>query len=492
MSSTHDISQFTGLTENAVGTTGSNLSTGDLRRRFNFSEKVYKLTPDTTVLFTLLARLRKESVDDTSFKFTEERETWHKRYAYVIGHATTTTYSVNDATLVAANVAQGKTYYFKMATDYKHDGVIPNIYGQATGAFSIGAAGTIPKFFLPGDLVKIPTGTAFNAPTDYIIARVESATPIATTHVDLKTTIIKAPAATALELQYSSATAPLTSTYTQWIANDVTSLESKRTYIVGSAFAAGSGYPENWVDNPYSTQEGKTQIFKKTLGMDNSTRATVFKYSPNEWTRLWAKKLMEHKSDIEKAIHFSYLAEIEGIRYTEGVITYILNYSQRFALDFSTKTCDDFLEDMSQFMDPRLGSANSTVFFCQKATLNWLHKKSGYSANNVEISSNYRMDFTYAGKRSLGGLSMTVIDTPYGNINCIWDSNLDGTPVKIAAINLNHVKYRPLIGNGHNRDTAIYVGVQTLEKNGVDSRVDLILTEAGVQIEMAEMHAVWV
>ena len=53
------------------------------------------------------------------------------------------------------------------------------------------------------------------------------------------------------------------------------------------------------------------------------------------------------------------------------------------------------------------------------------------------------------------------------------------------------VKYRPLIGNGVNRDTAIYVGVQSLENTGVDRRIDLIQTEAGLDVVMPEAHAVW-
>jgi hypothetical protein len=42
-----------------------------------------------------------------------------------------------------------------------------------------------------------------------------------------------------------------------------------------------------------------------------------------------------------------------------------------------------------------------------------------------------------------------------------------------------------------NRDTAIYVGVQSLENTGVDKRVDMILTEAGMEYMMPESHAIW-
>jgi hypothetical protein len=76
-------------------------------------------------------------------------------------------------------------------------------------------------------------------------------------------------------------------------------------------------------------------------------------------------------------------------------------------------------------------------------------------------------------------------------MNVVRNVHLDGSGIKILAVNLNHVKVRPLVGNGLNRDTAIYVGVQTLENSGVDKRVDLILTELGLEIQGPERHAIW-
>ena len=76
-------------------------------------------------------------------------------------------------------------------------------------------------------------------------------------------------------------------------------------------------------------------------------------------------------------------------------------------------------------------------------------------------------------------------------MNTARNVHLDGTQVKMLGINMSHCKYRPLVGNGLNRDTAIYVGVQTLGNSGVDRRVDLIQTEAGMEWQMPEAHAIW-
>ena len=120
-------------------------------------------------------------------------------------------------------------------------------------------------------------------------------------------------------------------------------------------------------------------------------------------------------------------------------------------------------------------------------------RKSSANVQKVGTQTNGigRADFSIGGKKNVFGLDITQIYTPYGVMNVTRNCHLDGTAIKMLGINMKHCKYRPLVGNGLNRDTAVYVGVQTLENSGVDRRVDLIQTEAGMQWEMPESHAVW-
>ena len=97
----------------------------------------------------------------------------------------------------------------------------------------------------------------------------------------------------------------------------------------------------------------------------------------------------------------------------------------------------------------------------------------------------------HGGKKKVFGVDITSFSTPYGDMNVARNIHLDGTDVKMLGIDMKHCAYRPLSGNGVNRDTSIYVGVQTLENSGVDRRVDLILTEAGMEWSMPEAHAIW-
>ena len=229
------------------------------------------------------------------------------------------------------------------------------------------------------------------------------------------------------------------------------------------------------------------------MAMTNTARATVLKFEPNEWARVWKEKLVEHKWDIETSMLFGsqYEDGTNNINYTQGAVDYISQYGNIFSLTLSTKTQDDFLDDLSNYVDPRYNNSQATVFFCNTAVYNWLHKLSGYFKNNLEVSSNLSADMSLTGKKKVFGVDISTISTVYGDMNVARNIHLDGTNVKMLGINMKNCAYRPLVGNGINRDTSVYVGVQTLENSGVDRRVDQILTEAGMEWSMAESHAIW-
>ena len=225
--------------------------------------------------------------------------------------------------------------------------------------------------------------------------------------------------------------------------------------------------------------------------MTNTARATVLKYEPDEWARTWKDKLIEHKYDIEQSLLFGSQATVDSVNYTQGAVDYILNFGNQFTMDLSSKTADDFLDDMSNYLDPRYNNGMSTMFFVSTPVYNWMHKMGGYFKNNVEISTNFRADFAMVEKKKILGVDVSTFATPYGDMNVARNIHLDGSEVKMLGINMKYCAYRPLVGNGVNRDTSVYVGVQTLENSGIDRRVDLILTEAGMEWCCPETHAVW-
>jgi len=500
------LSTFTGQTEGYAASTGSTLDTGDLRRRYDFKDTVSSLRIMQDPYFRIMSKLRKGSVSDTQPKFAEKRPSFHKRYGYVTAHGTASTVtSTTDATLTASEVAAGSTYYWKMGTDYKSAGNITNRYGQSSGAFSVGAAGTKPEFFLPGQTIKINTGATWARADDYLLAKIKSVTDVSTTHVILETEIVKTMRVTGtnVELCWASATAPVTTVYStptaaQGAAGTTENLEDKRTYVVGAKYAQGSGLPETWADQPYSTGYGLTEIQKTVMSMDNSTRATEFKFARNEWERIWEQKLIEDKWNITESLLFSsQYTDSDGVQHTQGIIDYILQYGNIFSLsNLATKTQDNFLDDMSQFLDPRVNSADDMVYLCDTTTYNWLNQLAGYSKNTLNSAGgNVNWDFAIKGEnvlmKQMIGVEGNIISTRYGEMTCVRDIHLDGSPVRMVGIALPNVEYCPLIGNGINRDTHIIVGAQTAENSGVDARVDNTLTEFCQICTLPETHAAW-
>jgi hypothetical protein len=515
------------------GQSSVQLNTGALRRKYNFGDMVSELALAQDPFFRFLSKVAKKPTDDPSFKFTERRSSYTKRYAYVADYSSAAiAVPATDVTSASPNPAAGQTYTFGMFTDYNSNGNNQNIYGQ-TVVYQEGVEGTQPQFFIPGQIVKIPVGPAGAANnlasevSDYTLWKINSvdldtqgtsSTSSATANkAIINATCLKAPAtsnfmqATTTGAAIGDGNAGLGYAATPASkAQAQEDLEPFKCYVVGSAFAAGTGYPETWQDQPFSTGHGQTQIFKTSAVMNNTDRATVLKYEGNEWARIWKEKLIEHKWDIEQSMLFGNQSSTYNT--TEGAVNYISTYGNVFGLTLATKTQDSFLDDMSALLDPRYNNAASTVFFCSTAVYNWLHKMSGYFANNIanvqpsgfdgttstaafpagsQSASHGYAEMSQAGKKKVFGVDVTTISTVYGDMNVVRNVHLDGTSVKILAINMKYCAYRPLVGNGINRDTSVYVGVQTLENSGVDRRVDQILTEAGMEWCCPETHAIW-
>jgi len=517
---------------------GTSKDTGDLRRRYNFGDRVSELAIAQDPFFRFVSKIAKKPTDDPEFKFTERRPSYHKRYAYVSGWIENDNTDVvggtgGDADITMYNdgaapdsASTGDTVKVYMSTDYESGGNMQNVSGQSTGKIDVGASGTRPAFFLPDQVIRIPLsstdggGSSAAAAGGQLLARIKTVTGSLTKDsrecVMLECEVVKAAASGYVYLAgwngddvgYGKATNDA-AVHDQSISD---TLELFRTYVVGSAHGQGTGYPETWKDQPFTTGFGLTQIFKTAIAMDNTTRATVLKYEPNEFARIWREKLIEHKWDIETALLFGSQASVSDVQYTQGAIDFVSSYGNVFSLTHASKTQDDFLDDLSKFLDPRYNNANATVFFCDTATYNWLHKLSGYFANNIASVQPSGFDNTTSsaafpagsasaslasgsialtGKTKAFGVDINVISTPYGDMRVVRNVHLDKSSIKLLAVNMRYCSYRPLVGNGLNRDTSIYVGVQTLENSGVDRRVDLIQTEAGMEWQMPEAHAYW-
>ena len=213
----------------------TDLATGDIRRKYNFGTRVSELSIAQDPFFRFVSKVAKKPTDDPQFKYTEKRPSFHKRYAYV-GALYDSGAAWDDDSDFGAAKAAGDSIKVRMITDYKNQGNVQNIYGNTGREFKIGATGTLPKFFLAGQIVKIPmAASAGGAVTDYILMRIDStpveysgngsyndATIIATNNpdmVELSGTVVKA--GSSGNSRYLSATASIDDASTVTPSDDV-------------------------------------------------------------------------------------------------------------------------------------------------------------------------------------------------------------------------------------------------------------------------------
>ncbi len=274
--------------------------------------------------------------------------------------------------------------------------------------------------------------------------------------------------------------------------------------VIGSAFAEGSGSPDVFsqeLDNDY----GFTQIFKTACEMSNTARATQYRGYSDEWQRIWNLKLREHKIDIERSMLFGQRASVGGVQYSEGIVGHIiaeggtppvdavqLSYNEGKAYHKSiadgSVTYDNLLSDLEVVFDPARGGSSSKLALCSLPVISLFNKMGdgGFIDKSMESTA-----AQYMIERAQGSFGHKVmkIDTVHGELALVKEPLFRGlASTFMALVDLDHVSYRPLVGNGINRDTQIQTNVQGADE---DLRKDMILTEAGLEVSLPETHALF-
>jgi hypothetical protein len=280
--------------------------------------------------------------------------------------------------------------------------------------------------------------------------------------------------------------------------------DNAKCTVVGTSFEEGSGAPDVWsqkLENDY----GYTQIFKTAAEMTNTSRATVYRGYADEWQRIWNLKLREHKVDIERAMLFGMRAQTNSISYTDGVVGHIIANSQGQLADeaqvsftedkgyLKTITAanwsyDSLLSDFEIIYDPARGGASSKLALASLPVISHFNKLGGFLDSSLKGATDAG-SLAYNWSKSTGsfGHKIMKIETIHGDLSMVKEPLFRGNSAGfLCLVDLEHVSYRPLVGNGINRDTSITTNVQQADE---DLRKDLILTEAGLEVSLPETHA---
>ena len=443
------------LKSSDITATTSDASVGqrpDRRRIFNFGDRVAELAPEESPFFVYLNQVAKAPTDDPVFRYLENRNriSFTDRSLLLKG-------AVNGGSAVSA----GSSYSFTVDT----------------------AGGATVDYLVKGMVLAVGTVDS-TAGYGQALVRVESGVSHASSDSSFTGKIIDVSAVSGSNVLAD---------------NDV-------AQIIGSSYEEGSGSPDVF-SSELEDDFGYTQIFKTAAEMTNTAYATRYRGYAEEWNRIWATKLREHKIDIERAMLFGQRARVGGIQYTEGLVGHIVknvspvvddsafSYSSGNAYHRSVAqaelTYDRLLSDLEVIFDPARGGMAEKLVLCSLPVITFFNKLGDGAFLDASIGSQNNMPFrlNFDSREGAFGHSVMVIDTIHGKLNLVKEPLFRGIASGFMLMaDMTQLAYRPLVGNGINRDTQVMTNIQAADE---DLRKDMILTEAGLEITLPESHALF-
>ena len=409
------------------------------RRLYDFSDRVADLSPEESPFFVYLSKVGKVPTSDSQFRFLEDR----------------TKIAMTDRSFV-------------ISTD---------LAAASVGAIVTATISAAQPWLIKGMVISVESLTGNSGAPNHANARIEAVN--SSTSIDIK-----------------------------WLTNpgsDANPVASAKATVIGTAFGEGSGAPDVFsqeLDNDY----GFTQIFKTACEMSNTARATVYRGYSDEWQRIWNLKLREHKVDIERAMLFGQRATSGGVQYTDGIAGHIMANGQSQTIEDSEQlvytegqaylktveagslSYDTLLKDLEVVFDPARGGSSAKLALCSLPVISLFNKLGdgvGFIGDTINGGARYNFD---ASQGSFGHKVMKV-ETVHGDLSLVKEPLFRGMSGEfMCMVDLDHVSYRPLVGNGMNRDTSITTNVQQADE---DLRKDMILTEAGLEVSLPETHALF-
>jgi hypothetical protein len=462
------------------------LGINDIRRTFNFGERVAELNPASSPFFAYLSKVAKKATDDPVFKFLEKRHQWQRRNFKK--KSALTVLNGSTAGSVAAMAIADQNFDVDYDRTGRKDGVGAKMEFATIGqTFAVQGTETLQGASAkPIILYYRVSAVAHNTVDTGLSADFLGATRVPTaTQNTLDAALVETQAGGSI-------------TIADVIATTVIAIaDNAEAQIIGSAHAEGGTAPDGWRDEFYS-REGYCQIFKTAVPLFSGTSlATRYRGDANEYMRVYQEKLMEHKMDIENALLFGYGSSDDGVtspeaapnRKTWGIMPYTESYGNIKQFTYTNSGYDTFVDAMSDIFDAESAAGGNKLVLASRNIMNWLNKLGGQSflGNAMTSSSGYRVGLE-KNAGTFEGVPVTSIDTLYGKLNFVMEPLLRGPWANHAvAIDMANVAYRPLAANGESRDTQIITNVQN---NDVDGRKDMVLTEAGLEISLPETHAV--
>jgi hypothetical protein len=436
----------------------------DRRRLYDFSDRVAELAPEESPFFVYLSQVAKSPTDDSVFRYLENRSKINMTTRNFLLAA-----DVNGGSAVSA----GSSYTFTVDAD------------TATGGVASGGASV--DFLIKGMVFVVNTTTgAETSGYAQTMVRIET-----TPNDDGVTSTF-----TGKIIDVSNANV---SGYNVLANNDI-------CQVVGTAFAEGSASPDTF-STEIEDDFGFTQIFKTACELSNTAIATRYRGYANEFERIWATKLREHKVDIERAMLFGQKARVSGVQYTEGLVGHIVKNANPITDDSAFTytsgtpyyrsvaqaelTYDRLLADLEVIFDPARGGSSDRLVLASLPVITFFNKLGDGAFMDASMGSAANMvnRYNFEERQGAFGHKIMTIDTVHGTMHLVKEPLFRGLSSGFMLMaDMSKLMYRPLVGNGLNRDTHIITNVQNTDE---DLRKDMVITEAGLEVTLPECHALY-
>ena len=432
----------------------------DRRRLYDFSDRVAELAPEESPFFVYLSQVAKSPTDDSVFRYLENRSKINM---------TTRNFLIKGA---VGTVAAESSYTFIVDAD------------TATGGIDSGGAAV--DFLIKGMVFVVNTTTGAET-SGYAQAMVRIET---------------APVSNSSDTSFTGKVISLSnanvSGYNVIADDDV-------CQVIGTAFAEGTASPDTF-STEIEDDFGFTQIFKSACELSNTAIATRYRGYANEFERIWATKLREHKVDIERAMLFGQKARVSGVQYTEGLVGHIVknanpitntnNFSYTSGVPYyrsvatSELTYDRLLADLEVIFDPARGGSADRLVLASLPVITFFNKLGDGAFMDASMGASGSINrYNFEERQGQFGHKIMTIDTVHGTMHLVKEPLFRGLSSGFMLMaDMSKLMYRPLVGNGLNRDTHIITNVQNSDE---DLRKDMVITEAGLEVTLPECHALY-
>ena len=253
-------------------------------------------------------------------------------------------------------------------------------------------------------------------------------------------------------------------------------------YILGTAATQGTTSEPARSENPIKV-DNYTQIFKTTVDASGTWRSSANKSQPHDWVHQLKKAGLEHERDKELAFIFGSPGESPDAsndgkpkRSTGGVLHYATeNHVTQGGGALTYAEWETFMRLLFEH-----GSQTKTVFV-SPLVLSVLNEFARVQLQTAVGATTY-------------GVKVMEMQSAHGTVQLVKHRELKGDTYGGYGIGIDfiagNVQYKYLDGNGApggSRDTKAYTDRQEPDSDG---RKDEIITEAGLQFGLPEVHGV--